>query len=849
MALDALGAGPRPQDAASSTRKTAKTTPAASPQSSPKPSTAGGRDAARGADSTSGTRRPSGTARPNAARDDARAGATGERAPASPRRRGRSDAAAPDRGNGSGNGRGETRADEPKDPKPADPKRPAAGGAGNPRDRDAKETTAEDLDRRVPQAERDDRVKAQEQAQQRAEQSRRTAARTGDDPQKVYRESLGSYYEKHPEYVDPKTGEVYHAEYDVETGRLTLQRNDERQPDGTTPPPAPGEPVSPWSTADDDYHDETTGSVAGRPGGPGGQAPQEHRDDIADPHEGSPHGDAPDESAPPPAGGTPGRPNQGGQPPLVSDERIVIEPDGSRRTVTSTAPADEPGAGHPDSVVTTNVVTDSKGAEESNLTIWEATSVEDGGVVRDQTTSYTAEGETSLRWQERRDDPNGDSTVRITTQRRAGDEVLSDSRYTSATADGVELVERASTTYEDGRPQTTTLSRSARVGGEHDTSSYTLGYDERGYATNVDGPAPVDGMDPLDAFVQEHAGPLSEGETRPAFGTVRLPSSGTANGRAYSYPAYIAGIGVQTTVDGTPVFVEGDSVAASASLDRSVTALRQSWAGLPASIRDPLQGVELLQGRNAQDAYWSVAVYDTEFYSGATGGTNMTYYMNSDASVGTTRHELAHISGEGGGAPDEEAWRAAMAADQEGGVPASLAGEETRALGGANPLLADEEGVSQYADDAFAENEDPSAKENEDWAESVQMYLASRENGGLVQVREEDGKVRTYRFEELYPARAALLDEHYGLGPAPHVEPPSWPEDDGKIRIDLGSIGGGAGSARSGSVGAGAADGTGSNHGSVTRIGAGLSEAGTGGSIGLRHDGHVGGVYELSSTG
>lgn len=41
--------------------------------------------------------------------------------------------------------------------------------------------------------------------------------------------------------------------------------------------------------------------------------------------------------------------------------------------------------------------------------------------------------------------------------------------------------------------------------------------------------------------------------------------------------------------------------------------------------------------------------------------------------------------------------------------------------------------------------------------------MGSREQGGVAEVRENGGSERTYTFEELFPARAKLIEEYYDL--------------------------------------------------------------------------------------
>lgn len=54
------------------------------------------------------------------------------------------------------------------------------------------------------------------------------------------------------------------------------------------------------------------------------------------------------------------------------------------------------------------------------------------------------------------------------------------------------------------------------------------------------------------------------------------------------------------------------------------------------------------------------------------------------------------------------------------------------------------------------------AAENEDWGEAVALWILSRQQGGLVRVTQDDGSVRTYTFEDMYPNRARIFEEWYG---------------------------------------------------------------------------------------
>ncbi|MEO6866494.1 MAG: hypothetical protein ABI200_00570, partial [Gaiellales bacterium] len=384
-----------------------------------------------------------------------------------------------------------------------------------------------------------------------------------------------------------------------------------------------------------------------------------------------------------------------------------------------------------------------------------------------------------------------------------GGVVQSDHRIDSATAGGVSIKDSQFTTFAKGEPSSTKILRTATTNGATKAEHYEAAYDAAGFAISID-PAPDGGREPLDAWVDQQLGPVKAHERRPAFGLMRQGSDFEHEGRTVRNPAYIGSVGVRTSVDGIDVFVEGDSVAASSTLGTSITSLRKSWAGMPKEMQGSAKTIDLLQGRSDRDRGNTVK-FDSEFHAAASaGGSHMTYWMDNDPGVNTTRHEYGHLSGVDGGSPNERAWDKAMEGDQKVGVRTKLgeaSEKDVRKLGDVNPLLTDELGATTYAQTHLTSN----GNENDDWADSIAMFLASRENGGLVQERLADGTVRTYTFEDLYPNRARILEGYYNLAPAPKVDAPEWTDPasgskpkpgstsrDGRVGGTFGGVAGGA---------------------------------------------------------
>jgi hypothetical protein len=290
------------------------------------------------------------------------------------------------------------------------------------------------------------------------------------------------------------------------------------------------------------------------------------------------------------------------------------------------------------------------------------------------------------------------------------------------------------------------------------TSTYDIRHDAKGQVESVTGPKDVDGREPLDAMVEHAYGPAKEGERRAAFGpVVRSGEQGEVEGRKYRKTGIVSQIGMSTVVSGKPVFIEGGMVHGDDRTERIVGNTRSIMRTAPKRLMSDTKTLDVVDARAPDDAYWS-AKYGKDFTSfAANGGKHVTFYGGNEPDKNTIYHEFAHSHGDG--SPSGDAWRAAMLADQKGGAPVAAArrGAQQPLVHGAE--LADRPGISDYAQGAYEHDRNP----EEDWADSTSLYVQSRQNGGLVRVTQPDGTSRVHRFEELYPHRAKLLDGYYGI--------------------------------------------------------------------------------------
>ncbi|MCW2956941.1 MAG: hypothetical protein JWO69_1810 [Thermoleophilia bacterium] len=624
--------------------------------------------------------------------------------------------------------------------------------------------TAQELDRAVPASKRGEVASAQAKVHAQADATRTALAKVpGTDAQQAANAIYAEHYAAHPYYVDPKTDRTYAAEFDPKTGKLTLDRTKERIP-GSQAPSLPPEPPSPFATIDDNYANGRASDVDLPPTRRSGRSNTQAN--SRGPFDGIS---------------------------FERDEHVVMTPGGAATLTakyTHVNPADE---GLDDITIVEQQETDADDNVTSYAVRDRRTRTEDGGTVTTTRSSATADGSTTAEWTTKR--IGADKTSSSTKRVFDGSRVSSDTRTMEQTASGATITQSSDTRFEKGTPTVSKVHRSATIGTETKSTNYDIAFDEKGFANDIklgvdDDANPLEltlavlsrpmvellgadapsAREPLDAWIDERLGVQKAGTQRLGFGRIGMGSS-EADG-SIDTPVYLSDPGVRTVVDGKPVFIEGESIAASRSLHETLDKLQQSLDASPHALAEHLESIDLLTGRSPNDAN-QMERYDDEHraLASASDGGVMTYWGNSDPGTSTTRHELAHLAQQADG-PSHETWVSAMRSDVKTDVRDEIAAvEEDRRhpLAGLISVEADT-GVSDYAEKVFGVGEN----EMEDFADSVALYLDSRDKGGVIQVREEDGSVTTYDFEDLFPARAKILEGYLNLSPTSPVPAPTW---------------------------------------------------------------------------
>jgi hypothetical protein len=654
--------------------------------------------------------------------------------------------------------------------------------------------TARELDRAVPSSKRGEVVDAQAQVEAKADTAR--AALSGapsDEAKRATNSVYAAYYAEHPYYVDPKTDTAYAASFDADTGELTLDRTKELLLRGHGVPALPKEPLAPSATADDKYATSDS-SQADRP--------PTRRTEVSttapvEPGRGRPNSRAnagtPTQSIAPTAPDTEGEFDHVS---FMRDEHIIMTPGTSEATVTARyTHAGRSDEGADDITIVEEQETDATGKVTRYAVRDRRSRSEDGGTVSTTRSTATTDRATTAEWTTKRTGADGATSSSSTKRGFDGSRVTSDTRTMEESAAGVTIGQTTDTAFAKGSPTVSKVHRSATVGDEQKSIDYVIGFDDDGFANDIkvgvnDDAHPLEramsvlaapavkllgadkpgAREPLDAWIDERLGTLEAGTSRLGFGIIRLGSRGD-DGSLLS-PAYLASPGVRTIVDARPVFLEGESMAAPQSLQDSLGKLRESLDAAPKVLSKHLVSVDMLSGRNPGDVYWTERYDGEEFHAGATaGGGVMTYYQGRDANISTTRHELAHLAQETNG-PSHDEWVEAIRADVKTDVRDEIAAmDEHRRSALAHRISVEADvAVSDYAEKAFAVDDN----EHEDFADSVALYLDSRDKGGILQVREDDGSVTTYDFEDLFPARAKILEGYLNLSPTSPVPAPEW---------------------------------------------------------------------------
>lgn len=219
--------------------------------------------------------------------------------------------------------------------------------------------------------------------------------------------------------------------------------------------------------------------------------------------------------------------------------------------------------------------------------------------------------------------------------------------------------------------------------------------------------------------------------------------------------------------DGTP------SADVKTRLANTISMYQKVLSGIPEDKRGLQRGVALLAAPNPLDAFWAQKYGIDNFQSFATGGYGGTHFWNgNDPSPTTVAHEFGHnldtattggISTSTGPVLEGQPMSWSSAADVDMLTSDYFAAKidadpgwftATRVAPGTHPITFGKKGVSDYGN----------AHVNEDFAESVRLYLKDRREGKLGFLKPTAGQSTgtNIRFADVWPERSRILDAAFG---------------------------------------------------------------------------------------
>jgi hypothetical protein len=190
--------------------------------------------------------------------------------------------------------------------------------------------------------------------------------------------------------------------------------------------------------------------------------------------------------------------------------------------------------------------------------------------------------------------------------------------------------------------------------------------------------------------------------------------------------------------------------AMKAELEGHVEVVGEALSSVPADVRGYQKGVAITRANNPSDAFWAKEFGKPDFKSTATGGRGRTIFWNTQPRPGVVLHEFGHSLDDALHVTPGNGWAEIQGHEvhtgqffKEGGFQGSVFGHEM------TPGLL---GVSTYGVESTGE----------DFAESVRLYLADRHKGYLGWTK-IDGVQTSVRFADVFPERAAFLDNLMGV--------------------------------------------------------------------------------------
>lgn len=221
--------------------------------------------------------------------------------------------------------------------------------------------------------------------------------------------------------------------------------------------------------------------------------------------------------------------------------------------------------------------------------------------------------------------------------------------------------------------------------------------------------------------------------------------------------------GVSVRRDGVSYLIETtglDDAAALAELEKHVETVQKTLAGVPLeSQRRAQRGLAVLKGQNPADAHWAVKFDKPGFKSAATGGGGGTTFWGTEPRPGLILHEYGHNLDNllAAGTPQRyfskiNGWDDLASNDQVSSTFFSNAGFQGSIPGHA--VSPGTPGVTSYG----------ALNRQEDFAESVRLYLADQHNGYLGYAI-DGGQQVSVRFADVFPERSLELDRIFGKPP------------------------------------------------------------------------------------
>lgn len=249
------------------------------------------------------------------------------------------------------------------------------------------------------------------------------------------------------------------------------------------------------------------------------------------------------------------------------------------------------------------------------------------------------------------------------------------------------------------------------------------------------------------------------------FGQVWWERLGTANTDGYipirnlTVDGYKVKYGIAVRRNGRNYLLEvADDAHVSLSslpeLEKHIQTMEQTLVGIGPPNSDLQKALAVLKGSNPDDVVWAARYNMPGFKSAATGGKGRTVFWGTEPRPGLILHEFGHNLDDafGGISVRDVRWDQAVrdhAPDYHSthSFQSSILGHEVTP--GFN------RGITTYGQ----------ANKQEDFAESVRLYMADRHKGFFGYSETADGVQISVRFADVFPEKAAFLDDLFGFTP------------------------------------------------------------------------------------